>query len=231
MSAESTTQKYPHVKGVRRYALAALVVAAADGLFLVLQGTRPFLGLDVPASACIALLAVGALVGAYAVRARSTRVAPLAVLLLALGVLPAGPATPTLATYALGLLFGIALLAMLELIHMTERYARAYGAVESANVPEEHINRVTDEAKKTLASRMLLAAAGVALAIGAAFALSAWGPPLWRAAVETRRPLGVAVVALALAGAVSLTILARGAQFRLQRDPPPKELLPDVAEP
>jgi hypothetical protein len=132
--------------------------------------------------------------------------------------------------YALGALFGLALLLALELVHMTERYARAHRAVESENVPEEHINRVTDEALKTLATRIGIAAFAVAGAVGIAFLLAAAGPAQWRAAVETTAPLGVAVVGLALAGAASLFILARGAKYRLRSEPSPKELLPDVAE-
>lgn len=224
------TQTYPHVKGVRRYALGALVIATIVGLVLVAQGVRPVFGLDVPVLAAMAFLLVGAIVGGVAVRIRSRLLGPIASTLLVLGVLPAGPVKPTLFTYALGLLFGLAILAMIELIHMTERYARAHGAVESANVPEAHINHVTDEAKKTLASRAGLAGLSVAAAIALSYLLSLWGPRQWRAATETTAPLGVAVAALAIAGAVSLSILARGAEFRLRRETPQKELLPDVAE-
>jgi uncharacterized membrane protein len=113
---------------------------------------------------------------------------------------------------------------------MTDRYERAHKAVEKENVPEEHINRVTDEALKTLASRASFAVLAVAAAIGIAFLLRLIGPRQWRDAVETTAPLGVAVAGLALAGAVSLSILARGAVYRLGREPRPKELLPDVAE-
>ncbi|HUR68209.1 MAG TPA: hypothetical protein VM370_03115 [Candidatus Thermoplasmatota archaeon] len=227
MSA-AKTEPFPHEKRVLRYAYGAAVVAAALGVVQVSKGDGRILGAHVPAIALLALLAVGAVAALVAVARRSSVLALAGVGAMVLAVIPGGVGSPGLLTYAIGVLFGVALLLVSELVHMTERYERAHRAVEKENVPEEHINRVTDEALKTLASRAAIAALAVAAAIGAAFALAAIGPAQLRAAVETTAPLGVAVAALALAGAASLFILARGAKLRGEATP--KELLPDVAE-
>lgn len=228
MSAKIET--YPHEKRVQRYGYLALGAAVVLGAFLVLPSDPVLLGVEVPVVAPLALLALGGILGAIAVGRRSNGLSIAALALLALAALPAGAPRPSVATYALGLLFGLALLLLFELVHMTERYARAHRAVENENVPEDHVNRVTDEALRTLAGRGAMAALAAAGAVALALVLALVGPAQWRAAVETRAPLGVAVIGLALAGAASLYILARGATFRLRREPTPKELLPDVAE-
>ena len=221
---------YPHEKRVQRLGQLALGGALVLGGILAFTSEPRLLGVELPVWAPLVALVAGAIVGFVAIARRTSALAAVAVGILALAVLPAGAARPSVLTYALGLLFGLALLLVFELVHMTERYERAHRAVDEDNVPEEHINRVTDEALRTLATRGVLAALAVAAAVGIAFILSLVGPAQWRAAVETSAPLGVAVVALALAGATSLSILARGAAFRLRREPEPKELLPDVAE-
>lgn len=224
----SATASYD--KRVQRYAYAALAADALLAVWLALQGDGRIGNLEIPVLALLGAILVGAVLGVVAVARRSDLLAGLALAALVLAILPGGVASPGLGTYALGALFGLAALLLLELVHMTSRYERAHRAVETENVPEEHINRVTDESLKTLLSRAALASAAVALAIGGAFVLQAAGPRQWRAAVETSAPLGVAVVALALAGAASLFILARGAKLRLRREPRPKELLPDAVE-
>lgn len=220
----------PHEKRVLRYGYTALAAATVLGAALILTTDARLLGADVPVAVPFSPLAVGAVVGVVAVARRSGPIALAAVAFLALAVLPASSLRPAVSTYALGVLFGLALLLTFELVHMTARYERAHRAVEQDNVPEDHINRVTDEALRTLAGRSALAAAGVALVVALAYLLAAVGPAQWRAAVETTAPLGVAVLGLAVAGALSLFILARGAKLRLAREPKPKELLPDVAE-
>lgn len=224
------TPPYPHEKRVQRYGYVALAATTLTGIVLALVVDARLLGLALPGYVPLALLLAGAALGAFAVARRSSPSSLGAAALLVLGVIPAADARPGIGTYALGLVFGLALLLTLELVHMTERYERAHRAVENDNVPEEHINQVTDEALRTLGARGGIAALCAAGAIGLAFLLAAIGPAQWRAAVETSAPLGVAVLALALAGGASLFILARGATFRLRRDPPQKELLPDVAE-
>lgn len=218
----------PNIKGVRRYAFASLTAAAGAALGMALAADPPRFG--VPPAALLAAIVLGAIVGIVGITRRSDVITALAAVLLVAGVIPAGISQPSLGAYAVGLLFGVALLLMLELVHMTGRYERAQRIVESENVPESHVNSVVVEARKTLATRALLAAAGAALAIGLAFSLAAWGPRQWRAATETTAPLGVAVIALALAGALSMLILARGARYRLRRETPPQELTSDVAE-
>lgn len=229
MSAKQAA--HPHERRVQRHAFVALAGAVVVGAILVLTtDDLALLRIEVPRLAPLALLALGTILGAVGVGRRSNGLTIGAIALLVLGVLPATAPRPGVTTYAIGLLFGLALLLLHELVHMTERYHRAHRAVEHDNVPEEHINRVTDEALRTLATRGGFAALAAALAVAVAFLLSLAGPAQWRAAVETSAPLGVAVIGLALAGAASLFILARGAIFRLRREPTPKELLPDVAE-
>jgi len=227
MSAEKGGP-YPHEKRVLRYAYGAAVAATALGLEQALTGNGSLFGLPIPLAALAGLVLVGAIVSVIAIRRRSTPTVLAGAAILVLAVLPGGGPRPNMLAYALGALFGLSILLMGELVHMTERYERAHRAVEAENVPEEHINRVTDEALRTLALRGGIAGLAVTTAVVLAFALHAWGPAQWRAATETTAPLGVAVAALALGGAASLFILARGAAFR--REASPKELLPDVAE-
>jgi hypothetical protein len=227
MSAARTVP-WPHERRVQKYAYAALAAAAGLGAALALTSDATLLRIALPTYVPLVLIGLGAILGVAAISRRSSPLVLGAAVVLALGVLPAG--SPGLGAYALGLLFGLALLLALELVHMMERYERAHRSVEDSNVPEDHINRVTDEALRTLATRSGAAAIAAACAIGLAFLLATLGPAKWRAAVETSAPVGVAVLALAIAGAVSLFILARGATFRLRREATPKELLPDVAE-
>lgn len=221
---------YPHERRVQRYGYVAFLLTAGLGVALALRGDARLLGLEVPPVVALALLAVGALAGLVAVARRVTWLATAACGVLALGVLAAGAPVADALAYGLGIAFGLALLLAAELVHMTERYERAHRAVDTEGVPEEHINRVTDEALRTLGARVGLAALGVAAAAGLAFLMLAAGPRQWRAAAETTAPLGVAVAGLVLALVASLFILAHGAKLRLRREPKKKELLPDVAE-
>lgn len=230
MSPTRRAEPWPHEKRVQRYAYGALFASVLIGAILATREDTALFGLALPVFVPLALLGAGALLGAIAISRRASPLVIGAAALLALGVLPAGSARPGIGAYATGLVFGLALLLLLELVHMTERYERAHRSVEDSNVPEDHINRVTDEALRTLATRSAAAALAAAGAVALAYLLATLGPAKWRAAAETSAPLGVAVVALALAGAVSLSILARGATFRLRRETTPKELLPDVAE-
>lgn len=223
------SKPYPHERRIQRFAYVALAACVGLAAALVLQGEPRVLGADVGALPW-ALLALGAIALAIAIARRTTWLAFVGGALLALAVVPAAQPRPGVAGYALGLGFGAALLAAAELIHMMERYEKAHRAVDSEGVPEDHINKVTDESLRTLGTRALLALTGCAAAIGAAFFLSLVGPRQWRAAAETTAPLGVAVMALALAGIVSLFILARGARLRRDEEKPLKEVLPDVAE-
>jgi len=224
------TSATPYDARIQRYAYLALAGATTLAFLLVLGKEPRLLGLELPAWASFAALGLGVVLAIVGIARRSDVLVGVGAGALVLGTLPGGVSQTSLYTYALGVLFGLALLLLVELVHMTKRYARAHRAVETENVPEEHINRVTDEALKTLGSRAGLAALAVAGAVALAFLVASVGPRQWRAATETTAPLGVAVMGLALAGAASLFILARGAKFRLRREPRPKELLPDVAE-
>lgn len=219
-----------HVKGARRYAFAALALASITGAAFVLPADGKLFGFEVSSLALLGVLLLGVVVAIVGITRRSVAITATGAALLALALLPAGTPRPNVANYALGALFGLGLLLMVELIYMIGRHERASRVVETGNVPESHVNSVIVEARRTLFRRAALAFLAVALAVGGAFALRAFGPRQWRAAVETSAPLGVAVLALALAGAASLFILARGAKFKLRREPKPKELLPDVAE-
>lgn len=225
------SEPYPHERRVQRFAYGALAASAALAAIQAVRGDGALFGQEIPLSIVLGVLVLGSVVGAVAVAKRSTALVLAGALLLVLSVLPGGVAKPGPAGYALGLLFGASLLALGELVDMTKRYEHAHRAVEKENVPEEHVNRVTDEAVKTLAARAGLALLASGAGVGLAFLLSLAGPRQWRAAVETTAPLGVAVATLALLGALSLFILARGAEFRLpRREPQPKESVPDVAE-
>lgn len=225
MSATS----FPHERRLQRYASLALAGAVGLGAWLILQGEPRVGAYEIPALAPWALLVVGAVATLVGTLRRATWLAILGAAILALAVVPASQPRPDALGYGLGLAFGAFLLCAGELVHMMERYQKAHRAVESENVPEEHINRVTDESLRTLALRAGLSVLACGAAVGLAYALSAIGPRQWRAAAETTAPLGVALAALALAGLVSLSILARGASLR-REDAQPKEVLPDVAE-
>ena len=220
----------PYDKRVQRYAYLALGGAIVLALLLIARGDGELRGFEIPAWAPYLALALALALAIVGIVRRSDAFAGAGAAFLALATLPGGAADASIVAYVLGGLFGLCVLGLLELVHMTKRYERAHRAVERENVPEEHVNRVTDEALRTLASRAGLAALFVAGVVGLAFLLANVGPRQWRAAIETTAPLGVAVIALAVAGAASLFILTRGARFRLRREPRPKELLPDVAE-
>jgi hypothetical protein len=223
---------FPHER--RLQGLATVALAAALGLAFAAsrQGASRVLGVDVPPAVGYALLAAAALAGALAVARRASALALASVLLAALAALPADLLAPGLAAYAVGLAFAAAALAFGELVHMMGRYEVAHRAVDKDGLPEDHLNRVTDEALRTLAGRvglaLLLAGAGTALA----FLLAAFGPAQWRDALETTSPLGVALATLALLGLGGLLILFRGARapWRRASASTPQEPAPDAAE-
>lgn len=222
-------EAYPHEKRVQTFAYAALGGAAGLASVLGQQGRGPLLGVAVPALASFGLLLAGTLVGGAGAFRRDARIALAGCALLVLAVLPADLDAPGMVGYATGYLFGAALLLYGELVHMTARYEKAHKAVEEENVPEEHINHVTDEALRTLFARGALATLAAAGAVAFAYLLAALGPRAWREAVETTAPLGVAVAALALAAGAATFILFRGSRLRLRRQTP-QETAPDVAE-
>lgn len=224
------SEPLPHERRVQRYATIAFLAAGGLALGIILTGSDTLLGVEVPLAATGGLALVGAIAGAVAAARRSIGIAAGAAVALVLAVTPGGKLEPTITDYALGLLFGATLLAALELVHMTVRYERAHRAVERDNVPEEHVNRVTDEALKTLGSRAGMALGAAALAVGAAFLLSIAGPAAWREAIETTAPLGVAVIGLALLGAGSLYILFTGSAFRRADPHASKEIASDAVE-
>lgn len=209
----------PHERRVQRFAYLALAGVAALAAWLALRSPGRLLGLDVSPAATLGLVGLGAAAGAVAVARRSTPLALAACALLVLGVAPGGDLAPGAAGYAAGFLFGALLLAFGELVHMTTRYDKAHKLVEEEVVPEESLDRVTDEAVKTLATRAGLA---LALALGAALValgLARWGPAAFREGIETAAPLGVAVVALLALSALSLYVLVRGSRLRRDGEP------------
>lgn len=220
---------YAHEKRVQRYAYVAYVAAAVLAIVAALNGEGRLLGLDVPPVLSLGLAVAGLAVGLLAAARRSLGIAVAGAALLVLAVTPNGALRPTPVDYALGLLFGLAALAAVELVHMTVRYERAHRAVERDNVPEEHVNRVTDEALKTLAARSALAVAGAGALVAIAFLLAQVGPLAWREALETTAPIGVAVTAIAVLVPISLYILLRDASLR-RADAQTPESAPDVAE-
>lgn len=218
---------HPHERRFVRLAYVALVAAAGLAFALAATGEGKAFGAEMPALLAPALVLAGVALGAVGARRRSGGVALAACALLALALVPAGGPDAGLADYALGLLFGLALLAYGELVHMTARYDRAHAAVERENVPEDHLDRVADEALKTLATRGVLALGLAALGVLLAFLLASAGPLRLREAVETRAPLGVALASLALMGGIGLFILVRGARAPRQE---PQESAPDAVE-
>lgn len=202
----------------QRYAYLALAGLAALALFLGLRGPAVAFGIALgPIPLAVSL--VGALVGIFATRRRSATLALVACALFVLGVVPVADADPGLAGYALGLAFGALLLVYAELVHMTTRYDRAHKAVENDNLPEDHLDRVSDEALRTLGVRAALAVGLAVVGVLFAFLLAALGPARLREAVETRAPLGVALSSLVLMGGVGFYVLIRGAR-RTPENPP-----------
>lgn len=223
---------YPNEKRVQRQAALAYVLAAGLAIWLALTGESRVLGITVPIAVTGGAAVVGLALGLLAAQRRHMGTALAAAAFLVIAVAPNGALAPSLLDYALGILFGALLLAATELVHMTVRYERAHRAVETGTVPVEHVNRVTDEALKTLAARIGVAAASVAGAVLIAHGLAAFGPRVWREALETTAPLGFAVWGLVLLAAASIYILVRGARFGRASDDPTNnlEIAPDVAE-
>lgn len=206
----------PHERRVQRFAYGALGAAALLGAVVILPAEGRFLGVEIPLLGMLGLLLVGAGLGVFATLRRSTTLALGAAALMILGVAPAGALAPGVLGYALGILFAMAVLAFGELVHMTTRYDTAHKLVEEDGMPEEHLDRVTDEAVKTLATRTGLAAGLAAAGVGLALLLAAAGPRALREGLETAAPLGVAIATLLILSALTLYVLARGS--RLRRD-------------
>ena len=219
------TPTYPHAKKFQRHAHLALALLTVLALVLALRGPAVAFGIALGVLP-LALVLLGAVVGFLATRRRSAVLALAAGGLLVLGVAPVADADPGVVGYALGIAFGVLLLAYAELVHMTTRYERAHKAVENDNLPEDHLDRVSDEALRTLGLRAALAAGLACLAVLLAFLLGLAGPQRLREAVETRAPLGVALLSLVLMGGVGFYVLVRGAR----RETPP-ETHPDVQPP
>lgn len=221
---------FPHEKKMQRGAYASLAAAVLLGAFLAGRGDASVLGIAVPAVAGYALALLGAILGVIAVARRTMPLALATVLVTGLATVPGARAATGPLDYALGLLFGVALLGFAECVHQTTRYETAHRAVDADGLPEEHLNKVSDEALRTLATRGAYALGVAALCVGLAFLLTVIGPAQWRSAVETTAPLGVALASLALLGAASLSILFTGARFGRSQEAPSPEVVPDVAE-
>lgn len=229
-AAPAPAQPYDHAKRVQRYAYVTFALAAGAAAFIASRSTDVVLGAALPRGLDLGLAALGLLAGVLATSRRSTPIAAAAAGILVLAVVPGALVHPGWPDYALGLAFGVLALAALELVHMTVRYERAHRAVETEGVPEEHINRVTDEALKTLAQRGGLALAGAAAAVGGAYLLAAVGPLAWRESLETTAPLGVALAGLVLALVAALVILVRGSAIRRSDESTSTEIAPDAIE-
>lgn len=226
------TQMFPHERRIRNYGFVTLALALALALALVVRGNAELVGIDVPKGVQYALVLAAVAVQVAALLRRSGPLATGASVLFVLSVVPAATDAAWL-DYVLGAAFGVAVLGSGELVHMMERYERAHRAVDDDNVPEDHINKVTDESLRTLVGRGGVALACVLGAVAVAYLLRAAGPAQWRAAVETTAPLGVAVIALALSLVVAIVVLLRGARLpRYARTPrpEPQESTSDVPE-
>lgn len=190
----------PHERKVRRWAWLALALAT---LLATLQAWPHLAGLG-------AALA-GAIVGAVAILRRSAPTALAACLLLALGLLLAGGVPrPGMGAYLVGILFGAALVAFGECVHVTARHTDKNG------LPQAHLDRVATQTLATLGMRGLLAAALAGAGLLLAWLLATLGPAALREGVETTAPLGVAVASLSLMGGAALFVLARGSRLRRQ---------------
>ena len=178
---------------VRRNAYLALALALALALVEAGRGSGVLFGLAVPFAASAVVAVVGAAVGAFAVTRRSTRLAMAGAGVIVLAVVPAGELSPGFAGYALALLFAGAALLFTELVHQAARHERAHRLVDEEHVEEESVERVTDEALRTLAARaglaLLLTAGGALVAL----LLSAAGPQYFRDGLESASTLGAAV--------------------------------------
>lgn len=222
--------KHPHEARVQRYAYATLIAASALAAWDAAASNGKIFDTEIPVYARFGLVAAGAITGLVAASRRSAPVGAASAALILLGVIPGGSLAPGLMGYARGFLLGGMLLAFLELVHMTQRYDRAHKLVEEEGASEEGLDRVTDEALKTLGGR---AAAGIGLAFVAvllALGFAAFGPTSWREAVETASPLGVGVFVIGILGSLTLYILARGAKLRGEAPLASSEVAADVPE-
>jgi hypothetical protein len=211
--------RHPHEARVQRYAYGALAGAlVADG-FLALITPGDVLGVRVPLLATLGLALAAAVVGVVGVARRSGGTALAAAGLLAASAVPGGASAPGVLAYAAGLLLGGLLLAFGELAHQTARYERAHRVIEEEHVGEESLDRVTDEALRTLGERALLALGVAAAPVALALLLSWIGPAPWREGLETASPLGAAVLALAVFAGIAIFILTRGAKLRDESSP------------
>lgn len=228
----SKGRAFPHERRLQAIAGVALAAAVVLAAVAVLQGNVRLFGVALPSALPYALLAAGAIAGLVAIVRRATLVAVAAVLCLVLATLPANLLAPGALAWVVAYAFALAALVFAELVHMMGRYESAHRAVESDGLPEEHLNRVTDEALATLAGRagiaLLVAAAGLGLAV----LLSFVGPAQWREALETRSPLGVALASGVLLGVGGLLVLFRGARAPWRNasssPSPAQEIAPDV---
>ena len=216
-----------HEKRFQRHAYAALAALAVLSAVLLLQGEPEAFGVALGLLP-LGLLAAGVLVGVAAVHRHSGGLALAAGALVVLAVATVARPDPALADYALGLLFGLLLLAYGELVHLTTRHDCARAAVEKEDVPEAHLDRVSRESLKTLGARALLAGLFALAAVLLAFLLRLAGPLRLREAVETTAPAGVALASLALMAGTGFYVLVRGAR---RRQDPSQESAPDATPP
>src|SRR5207244_3636693 len=123
-----------------------------------------------------------------------------------------------------------AALVFTELVHQAARHERAHRLVDEEHVEEESVERVTDEALRTLAARaglaLLLTAGGALVAL----LLSAAGPQYFRDGLESASTLGAAVWTLLVFALLALYVLVRGAKFPKLPKRAPKALPTDHLE-
>lgn len=214
--------KYPHEARVQRFAYVTLGAAALLALFLAQRSPGALLGITVPFVVMLGLAALGVILGVASVVRRAAPLALGAGALLALAVVPGGSLEPGILGYGAGFLLGALILAFGELVHMTQRYDRAHKLIEEEGVSEDSLDRVTDEALKTLWERTGLALALALAPVAIVLLLAAAGPRAWREGLETAAPLGVAVMALAIFSGIAIFILTRGATLRGLRQTEPE---------
>lgn len=222
--AKKALVQQPHERRVQRFAFLALAGLTILGVVLALRSPGRLGPMEVPAAAMLGLVILGAAVGVAGIVRRAVVLATVGAALVVLGLAPGGELAPGVLGYALGLVFGALVVAFCELVHMTTRYETAHKLVEEEGVPEESLDRVTDEAVRTLGSR-----AGLALALAAggallALSLATAGPRAFREGLETGAPLGVAVASLVLYSILMLYVLVRGSSLR--PDAPDQEAAP-----
>lgn len=198
---------------VQRYAYLALGAAYALALVAAGRGSGVAFGVAIPfvASAVIATLGAGVCIAGI-VR-RSNAFALSGALVLALALVPASELAPGLVGNALAIAFGGAVLLFAELVHQTARYARAKKLASEEGLSEESLDRVTNEALRTLFTRAALALGLTGAGAGVAIVLSVAGPKFFQDGIESQAPLGVAVWTLFLFSILALYVLVRGAKF------------------